>query len=165
MASTTVDVPREVRASANGHSPDVGEARDLGAAAHQAFWLLRITFTIAPILFGVDKFTNWAVHWPDYLAGWINNIVPGSGQDFMYVVGGIEILAGLIVAFAPRLGAFIVAGWLFGIVLNLLTKNAPQYYDIALRDFGLMLAALTFGRLSLAVVPARKSGKLPHLPW
>jgi hypothetical protein len=165
MASTTVDVPREVRASANGHSPDASEARDLGAAAHQAFWLLRITFTIAPILFGVDKFTNWAVHWPDYLAGWINNIVPGSGQDFMYVVGGIEILAGLIVAFAPRLGAFIVAGWLFGIVLNLLTKNAPQYYDIALRDFGLMLAALTFGRLSLAVVPARKSGKLPRLPW
>jgi hypothetical protein len=83
----------------------------------------------------------------------------------MYFVGGVEIAAGLIVAFAPRIGAFVVAAWLFGIVINLLTKNAPQYYDIALRDFGLMLAALTLGRLSLAVVPARKSGALPAKPW
>jgi hypothetical protein len=83
----------------------------------------------------------------------------------MYVVGGIEIAAGLLVAVAPRIGAFVVAGWLFGIVINLLTKNAPQYYDIALRDFGLMLAALTFGRLALAIVPARKSGALPTRPW
>ena len=96
---------------------------NVAAAAHQAFWLLRITFTVAPILFGVDKFFNWSVHWPDYLADWINNIVPGSGQDFMYVVGGIEIVAGLLVAVAPRIGAFVVAGWLFGIVLNLLTKT------------------------------------------
>ena len=70
--------------------------------------------------------------------------------------GAIEIAAGIIVAIAPRIGAFVVAGWLAGIIINLLTKNAPQYYDIALRDFGLMLAALTLGRLSLAVVPARK---------
>jgi uncharacterized membrane protein YphA (DoxX/SURF4 family) len=138
---------------------------DVGAAAHQAFWLLRVTFTIAPILFGVDKFFNWSVQWPDYLAGWINNIIPGSGQDFMYVVGAIEIVAGLLVAVAPRIGAFVVAGWLFGIVINLLTNDAPQYYDIALRDFGLMLAALTFGRLALAVVPARRSGALPRRPW
>ena len=133
-------------------------APDVSAAAHQAFWLLRIGFTIAPILFGVDKFFNWTVHWPDYLAGWIDSIVPGSGQDLMYVVGGIEIAAGLLVAVAPRIGAFVVAGWLAGIVVNLLTANAPQYYDIALRDFGLMLAALTLGRLSLAVVPARRRG-------
>jgi uncharacterized membrane protein YphA (DoxX/SURF4 family) len=130
----------------------------VNTAAFQAFWLLRIAFTVAPILFGVDKFFNWSVHWPDYLAGWINNIAPGSGQDFMYVVGGIEIAAGLLVAVAPRIGAFVVAGWLFGIVVNLLTKNAPQYYDIALRDFGLMLGALTLGRLALAVVPARRRG-------
>jgi uncharacterized membrane protein YphA (DoxX/SURF4 family) len=96
------------------------------------------------------------VQWPDYLAGWINDIVPGSAQDFMYVVGGIEIVAGLLVAFAPRIGAFVVAGWLAGIVVNLLTNEPPEYYDIALRDFGLMLAALTLGRLALAVVPARK---------
>jgi uncharacterized membrane protein YphA (DoxX/SURF4 family) len=129
---------------------------DVNAAAHQAFWLLRIGFTVAPVLFGVDKFFNWSVHWPDYLAGWINDIVPGSGQDFMYAVGGIEIAAGLLVAIAPRIGAFVVAGWLAGIIINLLTNNAPEYYDIALRDFGLMLGALTLGRLALAVVPARK---------
>jgi uncharacterized membrane protein YphA (DoxX/SURF4 family) len=127
----------------------------VSAAAHQAFWLLRIGFTVAPILFGVDKFFNWSVQWPDYLAGWINDIVPGSAQDFMYVVGGIEIAAGLLVAFAPRIGAFVVAGWLAGIIVNLLTNNPPEYYDIALRDFGLMLGALTLGRLALAVVPAR----------
>ena len=139
--------------------------REVSTAAHQAFWLLRITFTIAPMLFGADKFFNWSVHWPDYLAGWINSIVPGSGQELMYVVGGIEIAAGVLVAVAPRIGAFVVAGWLFGIVVNLLTKNAPQYYDIALRDFGLMLAALVFARLALAIVPARKSGALPTRPW
>jgi len=81
------------------------------------------------------------------------------------VVGGIEIAAGLLVAIAPRIGAFVVAGWLAGIVINLLTKDPPEYYDIALRDFGLMLAALTLGRLSLAVVPARKSGALSPRPW
>src|SRR5919201_4699458 len=140
-------------------------ARNVETAAHHAFWLLRIGFTVAPILFGLDKFFNWTVHWPDYLAGWINNIVPGSGQEFMYVVGGIEILAGLIVLIAPRIGAFVVAGWLAGIIVNLLTNNAPEYYDIALRDFGLMLGALTLGRLALAVVPARKSGDLPARPW
>ncbi len=129
---------------------------DVNAAAYQAFWLLRIGFTLAPILFGIDKFFNWSVYWPNYLAPWINNIVPGSGQDFMYVVGGIEIVAGLLVAFAPRIGAFVVAGWLAGIVVNLLTNDAPRYYDIALRDFGLLLAALTLGRLALAVVPAHK---------
>ena len=157
MASTTLETEVRPRpaAATNGRAGALAEP-DVSAAAHQAFWLLRIGFTVAPILFGVDKFFNWTVHWPDYLAGWINNIVPGSGQDFMYVVGGIEIAAGLLVAFAPRIGAFVVAGWLAGIVINLLTNNPPEYYDIALRDFGLMLGALTLGRLSLAVVPARK---------
>jgi uncharacterized membrane protein YphA (DoxX/SURF4 family) len=156
---------RPATAPANGGMANALLHPDVGAAAHQAFWLLRVTFTIAPILFGVDKFFNWSVQWPDYLAGWINNIIPGSGQDFMYVVGAIEIVAGLLVAVAPRIGAFVVAAWLFGIVINLLTNDAPQYYDIALRDFGLMLAALTFGRLALAVVPARRSGALPRRPW
>jgi uncharacterized membrane protein YphA (DoxX/SURF4 family) len=167
MAHRTVEAFRRPRPAApiNGAATTAAGPRDVSGAAHQAFWLLRITFTIAPILFGVDKFTNWSVHWPDYLAGWVNDIVPGSGQDFMYVVGGIEIAAGLLVALAPRIGAFVVAGWLFGIVINLLTKNAPEYYDIALRDFGLMLAALTFARIALAVVPARRSGALPKRPW
>jgi uncharacterized membrane protein YphA (DoxX/SURF4 family) len=149
---------------ANGAERAGGEDA-VGKAAHQAFWLLRIAFTVAPILFGLDKFFNWSVDWPDYLAGWINSIVPGSAQDFMYVVGGVEILAGLLVLFAPRIGAFVVAGWLAGIVINLLTYDPPTYYDIALRDFGLMLGALTLGRLALAVVPARKAGVLPERPW
>jgi len=118
--------------------------------AYQAFLLLRVGFTAAPILFGLDKFFNWTVHWPDYLAGWINDIAPGSGQDFMYFVGAVEIVAGLAVAVAPIIGAPLVAAWLGGIIINLLTKNPPEYYDIALRDFGLMLAALTLARLAFA---------------
>jgi uncharacterized membrane protein YphA (DoxX/SURF4 family) len=165
MSSTTLRTPLAGETARAGDRAGAS-ARDVSQAGHQAFWLLRIAFTVAPILFGVDKFFNWSVHWPDYLAHWINNIQPfATGQDFMYFVGGVEIAAGLIVAFAPRIGAFVVAAWLFGIVINLLTKNPPQYYDIALRDFGLMLGALTLGRLSLAVVPARKSGALPTRPW
>lgn len=140
------------------------EASVLGAA-HQAFWVLRFGFAVAPILFGLDKFFNWSVYWPDYLASWVNRIIPGTAQQWMDVVGVVEIAAGLLVLFAPRIGAFVVAAWLAGIIINLLTKNPPEYYDIALRDFGLMLAALTLGRLSLAVVPARRSGILPRRPW
>jgi len=166
MATTRVEAaPRPATTTPSNGRATGATTPAVGAAAHQAFWLLRIAFTVAPILFGVDKFFNWTVHWPDYLAGWINDIIPGSGQDFMYVVGGIEIAAGLLVAFAPRIGAFVVAGWLAGIVINLLTNNAPQYYDIALRDFGLMLGAVTLGRLALAIVPARKTGALPRRPW
>jgi len=127
-------------------------------AAFQAFWLLRIGFTVAPILFGIDKFFNWTVNWPDYLAGWINNIAPGSAQDFMYFVGAVEIVAGLVVAVAPVIGAPLVAAWLAGIIINLLTNNPPEYYDIALRDFGLMLAALTLTRLAWAFA---RSGARP----
>jgi uncharacterized membrane protein YphA (DoxX/SURF4 family) len=154
---STIETPlgREA-ASSNSRFTVLPGALNVDAAAYQAFWLLRIGFTLAPILFGIDKFFNWTVYWPQYLAPWINHIVPGSGQDFMYVVGGVEIFAGLLVAFAPRIGAFVVAGWLAGIVVDLLTNNAPQYYDIALRDFGLLLGALTLGRLALAVVPAHK---------
>jgi DoxX len=130
------------------------QADRIRGAAYQAFWLLRVGFTVAPILFGIDKFFNWTVHWPDYLAGWINNIMPGSAQDFMYFVGVVEIAAGLIVAVAPMIGAPLVAAWLAGIVINLLTNNPPEYYDIALRDFGLMLGALTLTRLAWAFAPA-----------
>jgi uncharacterized membrane protein YphA (DoxX/SURF4 family) len=153
--SSTIETPLGQERTSNGVLSTHG-IPDVNAAAYQAFWLLRIGFTVAPILFGIDKFFNWSVYWPSYLAPWINDIVPGNAQDFMHVVGVIEILAGLLVAFAPRIGAFVVAAWLAGIVVNLLTNSAPQYYDIALRDFGLMLAALTLGRLALAVVPARK---------
>ena len=126
------------------------ERNRLGDPAYQAFLLLRAAFVAAPILFGLDKFFNWMVDWPDYLAPWVNDIVPGSGQDFMYFVGVVEIAAGIIVALAPRLGAYVVAAWLAGIIVNLLTVDPPTYYDIALRDFGLMLGALTLGRLAQA---------------
>lgn len=115
----------------------------------RAFWLLRVGLTVAPILFGLDKFFNWMVDWPQYLAPWIDGIIPGTAQDFMYAAGGVEIAAGLTVAFAPWIGGFLVAAWLGGIVLNLLTFDPPLFYDIALRDIGLMLAALTLGTLAL----------------
>jgi hypothetical protein len=121
-------------------------AADWGDARYQAFALLRLAFTVAPIAFGLDKFFNVLVHWPNYLAPWINDIAPGTGQQFMYFVGGTEILAGLIVALKPRYGAYVVAAWLAGIVINLLSYSG--FYDIALRDFGLMLAALTLARLA-----------------
>jgi hypothetical protein len=125
---------------------------------HQVFLLLRAGFTVAPILFGLDKFFNWMVDWPKYLAPWINDIVPGSAQDFMYFVGAVEIAAGLLVLLAPWLGGFVVAAWLGGIVVNLLTNNPPEYYDIALRDFGLFLAALALGRLALGFhIASRRS--------
>ena len=135
----------------------------LQRAAIQSFWLLRIGFTAAPILFGLDKFFNWTVHWPDYLAGWINNIAPGSGQDFMYFVGVVEITAGIAVAVAPRIGGPLVAAWLAGIVVNLLTVSPPEYYDIALRDFGLLLGALTLTRLAWAMPhAARRTSAAPQ---
>ena len=122
--------------------------------AYQAFWLLRIGFTVAPILFGLDKFTHLLVNWDRYLAPRIDDLVPGTAHQAMYVVGAIEILAGLLVAFWPRLGGYVVAAWLAAIIVNLLL--IPGYYDIALRDFGLLLAALTLARLATAF-PSRRS--------
>jgi uncharacterized membrane protein YphA (DoxX/SURF4 family) len=113
---------------------------------YQAFWLMRITFTIAPILFGIDKFANVLVNWEKYLAPWIRNASPLSPTGTMHVVGVIEIVAGITVALKPRYAAYIVAAWLAGIVINLLSYSG--YYDVALRDFGLMLAALTLARLA-----------------
>ena len=116
----------------------------------QAFTILRIAFVVAPILFGLDKFANVMTDWTDYLAPWLNDVVPGTAQQFMYGVGVVEIVAGLAVAFAPRFGGYLVAGWLAGIILNLLTAGEPGYYDIALRDFGLLLGALSLARLAQA---------------
>jgi uncharacterized membrane protein YphA (DoxX/SURF4 family) len=155
MATTTPRSPRKgggggAPAAPAKPAPPTADSRailDLTDPRYQAFALLRIAFTVAPIAFGLDKFFNVMVDWPVYLAPWIDDIVPGSGQDFMYVVGAIEIVAGLCVAFRPRFGAYLVAAWLGGIIFNLLTYSG--YYDIALRDFGLMLGALTLGRLAV----------------
>src|ERR671937_1318834 len=137
---------------------------DVRPAAFQAYTLLRIGFTVAPILFGLDKFFNWTVDWPEYLAPWIDDIVPGSAQDFMYFVGVVEIAAGLIVAVAPVIGAPLVAAWLGGIVINLLTNDPPRYYDVALRDFGLFLAALTLTRLAWAFARSESEPVAEHAP-
>jgi uncharacterized membrane protein YphA (DoxX/SURF4 family) len=113
---------------------------------YQAFMLLRAAFAAAPILFGLDKFFDVMVDWEIYLAPWINDVIPGNAADAMYAVGVIEIVAGIAVAVKPRYGAYLVAAWLGGIILNLLTLSG--YYDIALRDFGLLLGALTLARLA-----------------
>jgi hypothetical protein len=113
---------------------------------YQAFLLLRLGFAAAPILFGLDKFFDVMVNWEIYLAPWINDIVPGSAAAAMYAVGVVEVVAGIVVALKPRYGAYLVAAWLGGIILNLLTLSG--YYDVALRDFGLLLGALTLARLA-----------------
>lgn len=128
-------------------------SRAVSDPAYQAFLALRTVFTVAPILFGLDKFANLLTDWPAYLAPWINDIVPGSGQDAMYAVGVIEIVAGIAVALVPRYGGLLVAAWLAGIIVNLLT--IPGFYDVALRDFGLLVAALALSRLATKYAPAR----------
>ena len=120
---------------------------------YQAFLLLRTVFTVAPILFGLDKFANLLTDWPRYLAPWIDGIVPGSAQQAMYAVGVVEIVAGVLVALMPRFGAWVVAAWLVGIIVNLLT--VPGFYDVALRDFGLLVAAVALARLSVRYAPGR----------
>jgi uncharacterized membrane protein YphA (DoxX/SURF4 family) len=124
---------------------------DIRDPRYQAFALMRLAFCVAPIAFGLDKFFNILVDWPVYLAPWINDIAPGSGQQFMYFVGLTEIVAGVAVALKPRYGAYVVAAWLGGIIVNLLTYSG--YYDIALRDFGLLLGALTLARLAAVYDP------------
>jgi hypothetical protein len=120
--------------------------------AAQAFMLLRIGFAVAPILFGLDKFAEVLTDdWTRYLAAEFNDIIPGSAQDAMYMVGGVEIVAGLVVLFSPRFGGLLVAGWLAGIIVSLLLVGG--YGDIALRDFGLLLGALTLSRLASAYSP------------
>jgi uncharacterized membrane protein YphA (DoxX/SURF4 family) len=121
---------------------------DLSHPAAQAYRILHVGFTVAPILFGLDKFFNFMVDWTKYLAPWIPNLLHVSPQYFMYGVGVVEIAAGILVWFMPRYFAYVVTVWLWGIIVNLLTYSG--YYDIALRDFGLSLGALALGRLAQA---------------
>ena len=119
----------------------VGSKRD-----YQAYQLLHVAFIAAPILAGLDKFFHLLTNWDMYLAPWIAAISPISGHNLMLLIGLVEIAAGIWVAFAPRTGAYVVAIWLWLIIINLLSY--PGYFDIALRDFGLSLGALALGRLS-----------------
>ena len=141
--------------SAEGRTTRMPSRVTLSDPDYQAFLVLRTVFTVAPIVFGLDKFANLLTDWPGYLAPWINDIVPGSGQDAMYVIGVIEIIAGIAVALIPRYGALLVAAWLAGIIVNLLTLSG--FDDVALRDFGLLVAALALARLATKHAPARRS--------
>jgi hypothetical protein len=123
--------------------------------AAQAFMALRVAFTVAPILFGLDKFAEVMISdWPKYLAPEFNDIIPGSAQTAMYLVGGVEVVAGLVVAVMPRFGGLLVAGWLAGIIVSLLLVGG--YADIALRDFGLLIGALALSRLAAADLGAER---------
>jgi hypothetical protein len=122
--------------------------RRLADPVFQAYVLLRAAFVVAPILFGLDKFAHVLVHWEVYLAPRLDDGLPGTAHQAMHVVGVVEVVAGLTVALRPRYGSFLVAGWLAGIIVDLLL--VPGYYDIALRDLGLLLAALTLFRLASA---------------
>lgn len=120
--------------------------------AYGAFWLLRIGFTVLPIVFGIDKFSNVLTQWDQYLAPWIVDIIPMSAYHAMFVVGVIEVVAGIAVAIKPRYAAYVVAAWLAGIMVDLFSYSG--FYDVALRDFGLLLAALTLARLASVYDPA-----------
>jgi hypothetical protein len=134
-----------------------GSARsiDLDDPVTQAFWLLRTVFTVAPILFGLDKFAHVLVDWDVYLAPEISDLFNTEAHTMMYAVGAIEIVAGVVVALRPRFGGYLVAAWLGGIIVNLLLT--AQFYDVALRDFGLLVAALALARLAAAFPPARRA--------
>ena len=127
----------------NSGDSTASASRDGG---HDAFFLLRTVFTVAPILFGLDKFTQWLADWEMYLAPWINDIVPGTAHQAMLAVGVVEIVAGILVAVRPQIGGYVVALWLAGIILNLVTMG--EYLDVALRDFGLLVAAVALARLA-----------------
>ena len=123
-------------------------ALQLSDPAYQAFALLRTGFTVAPILFGLDKFLDWLVDWRIYLAPEINDLVPGNAHQAMLIVGVVEIIAGVVVALRPKFGGYLVAAWLGAIIVNLLLQ--ADFYDIALRDFGLLIGALALARLATA---------------
>src|SRR5437867_10120008 len=114
--STTLQRPPAAAPERLPHADEATAGLRWRDGRYQAYLLLRVGLTVAPIVFGLDKFWNLMVHWPQYLAPWINNIAPGSGQEFMYFVGVVEILAGLAVLVKPRYGAYLVAAWLAGIV-------------------------------------------------
>jgi hypothetical protein len=143
MPTTTEARPRAEAPAA----PQVRQA-DLRSPAYQAFLILWLGFTAAPILFGLDKFIDVLVDWKIYLAPEFNDLIPGTAHEAMLAVGVVEIVAGVLVFLRPRIAPYVVAAWLAGIITNLLLQ--ADYYDIALRDFGLLLAALALARLAAA---------------
>ena len=136
-------VPQPQRVERIGRRTDVRVSRR--TPAYQAYQVLVFAFTVAPIIAGVDKFFHFLVDWDHYLAPVIHTTLGVPGHTLMLAVGVVEIVAGLIVAMKPSVGGWIVAAWLVGIIVNL--SSIPGYYDIALRDFGLALAAIALARL------------------
>jgi hypothetical protein len=128
-------------------SVPASEARaDLSNPSYQAFQILRLGFVVAPIVAGLDKFFHVLVNWDQYLPSFVNALVGGHGHELMLAAGAVEVVAGIGVAFKPKIFAYVVAAWLLLIVVNLLM--IPGYFDVALRDFGLALGALALARLS-----------------
>jgi hypothetical protein len=150
MVTTTAPARQQERTSA----PPPLRRLDVRDPVAQAFLVLWVGFIAAPILFGLDKFFDVLVDWKIYLAPEINDLLPGTAHQVMLAVGVVEIVAGLLVFLRPRVAAYVVAAWLAGIIVNLLIH--ADYYDVALRDFGLLLAALALARLAAA---------FPHPVW
>ena len=161
MTTTTAPPTAAVAPFATETAPARPALRD---PAYQGYLVLRTAFVAAPILFGIDKFFNWMTYWPKHLWIGIPNFISVSPQHFMYGVGVVEIAAGLLVLAWPRVGAWVVAAWLAGIVTNLVIVSIAigghthVFWDIALRDFGLMLAALALARLAAVFAPALPFG-------
>ncbi|HEY7261554.1 MAG TPA: hypothetical protein VH589_08745 [Trebonia sp.] len=132
---------------------------DIRVPAYQAFLLLWAAFTVAPFLFGLDKFFNWMTFWPNYLWVGFPHLLGVAPQTFMYGVGVVEMVAGVLVFLLPRFAPYVVACWLAGIITNLVIISAVRgghanvFWDIALRDFGLLVAALALGRLAATYAP------------
>jgi hypothetical protein len=128
---------------ANSASLARADAKD---PVYQAYQILHFAFVVAPVVAGFDKFFHFLVNWDQYLPATVNNLVGGHGHQFMMVIGVIEIVAGLGVAFKPKIFAYVVCAWLLAIIVNLLM--IPGFFDVALRDLGLALGALALARLS-----------------
>jgi hypothetical protein len=119
----------------------------IGTPVHHAYRALQFGFVAAPLIAGFDKFFHVLVNWDQYLAPIVPRVLGINGHTFMLAVGVIEIVAGIGVALKPKIFGYVVSAWLLGIVGNLLMSG--QYFDIALRDFGLALGAFALGRLSV----------------
>jgi len=119
---------------------------EASAPAYQAYQILHLGFTVAPIVAGLDKFFNLLTNWEQYLPSFVNRMTGGHGHELMLAVGVVEIIAGIGVAVKPKVFAYVVCAWLLLIIANLLL--IPGFFDVALRDFGLALGALALARLS-----------------
>jgi uncharacterized membrane protein YphA (DoxX/SURF4 family) len=160
---TTTSIERPVTTT----PPRLERARTgrLSDPVFQAYVILRAAFVTAPIVFGIDKFFNWMTQWQKYLWAGFANHLPGTPHQIMMGVGVLEITAGILVLLLPRVAPYVVAAWLGGIVTDLVIKSAAVgghtqvFWDIALRDFGLMLGALALARLAAAFTPPLFSGR------